>query len=64
MNYQDAIKKSMEMFSEDEKTIFIGYNIINGSEALIASDNLLVIVTTIKSGAVERISIASANIKQ
>ena len=33
MKYQEAIKKSMEMLSEDERTIFIGYNISYGSKA-------------------------------
>ena len=32
MKYGDAIKKSMEMIAEDEKAIFIGYNINFGSK--------------------------------
>src|SRR3989344_53299 len=33
MKYQEAIKKSMEMIAEDEKSVFIGYNISYGSKA-------------------------------
>lgn len=33
MKYSEAIKKSMEIFAEDENTIFIGYNISFGSKA-------------------------------
>ena len=32
MKYKDALKKSMEILSQDEKTIFIGYNIKYGSQ--------------------------------
>lgn len=33
MKYKEAIKQSMENFSKDEKTIFIGYNVSYGSKA-------------------------------
>lgn len=33
MNYKEAIKKSMEMLAQDEKTVFLGYNICFGSKA-------------------------------
>lgn len=33
MNYQNALKQSMEMLAEDEKRIFLGYNVARGSMA-------------------------------
>jgi pyruvate/2-oxoglutarate/acetoin dehydrogenase E1 component len=33
MKYQEAVKKSMEMLAEEEKTVFLGYNICFGSKA-------------------------------
>lgn len=33
MKYKEAIKKSMEKLSEDEKVIFLGYNVCFGSKA-------------------------------
>jgi pyruvate/2-oxoglutarate/acetoin dehydrogenase E1 component len=33
MNYQQAIKKEMEKLSRDKKVVFLGYNIVNGSQA-------------------------------
>jgi len=33
MKYKEAIKKSMEMLAENEKTVFLGYNICFGSKA-------------------------------
>ena len=32
MKYKDALKKSMETLAQDEKTVFIGYNIKYGSQ--------------------------------
>ena len=33
MKYKDAVKNAMEMLAEDERTVFIGYNIKRGSRA-------------------------------
>ncbi|MFC1682214.1 radical SAM protein [Nanoarchaeota archaeon] len=33
MKYQEAIKQEMEKLSQDEKTVFVGYNISHGSKA-------------------------------
>jgi len=33
MKYKEAVKKSMEMLSEKENTVFLGYNICFGSKA-------------------------------
>jgi pyruvate/2-oxoglutarate/acetoin dehydrogenase E1 component len=33
MNYKQSIKEEMEKLSQDEKVIFIGYNVLNGSKA-------------------------------
>lgn len=33
MNYKDAIKQSMEMLAQDERTRFLGYNVAYGSKA-------------------------------
>jgi pyruvate/2-oxoglutarate/acetoin dehydrogenase E1 component len=33
MKYQEALKRSMEMLAEDEKRIFLGYNVARGSMA-------------------------------
>mgnify|MGYP001581134959 CR=1 FL=1 len=33
MKYQDAIKREMEILAEDDKVIFLGYNLIHGSKS-------------------------------
>lgn len=33
MKYKDALTKSMELLAQDEKVIFIGYNVVRGSRA-------------------------------
>jgi pyruvate/2-oxoglutarate/acetoin dehydrogenase E1 component len=33
MTYKEAVKKSMEMLSEEKETVFLGYNICFGSKA-------------------------------
>ena len=33
MKYGEAVKKSMEMLAQDERTLFIGYNLVRGSKA-------------------------------
>jgi len=33
MNYRDAIKQAMEQLAKDERTLFLGYNVLYGSKA-------------------------------
>ncbi|MEK6875346.1 MAG: hypothetical protein AABX30_01545 [Nanoarchaeota archaeon] len=40
MNYRDAIKSSMEMLSQEDKSIFLGYNVAFGSKGYGTFNNI------------------------